>query len=146
MLFGSKKLTVAQVGCHRVSLPLVKKQGARKHQVNSLASEKDQCPSPQGDFALSCLGQGRGTQAFRSASGMQCRHMQSSRVSVTKLCHSASTKHAYKKGLQFFTVLASGKCINCKEKVMLGCISPPWAGPGAQIPSVPGKLLQLGSH
>lgn len=53
---------------------------------------------------------------------MQYRQIQSSGVALTKLCHPASTKHAYKKGLQFFTVLASSKCINCKVKELLGCI------------------------
>lgn len=105
--------------------------------------------SPQGDFALSCLGQRRGTQTLQPTPGTQRGQIQSSGVSATQLCHSAGTKHACEKGLQFFTALASGKCINHKEKMMPGCISPHWANPGTcvgQIPRVPDKPMQLRSH
>lgn len=123
--------------------------GEGKHQLSSLTSEKDQHVSPQGDFALSCPDQRRGAQTLQPAPGTQRGQLQSSGVPATQLCRSAGTTHACKKGLQLFTALASCKCINRKEKMMLGCISPPWADPGTcvgQIPGVPDKPMQLSHH
>lgn len=97
-----------------------KRAGSGKTPTQVLCKCERSLPQPQRVFTLLCLGERGDTQAFPSASGKQCRQIQS----LGTICHKAlplsQPKPAHRKELQFFTFLTSGKCIICKEKVMLG--------------------------